>query len=126
MSDKPVAAFVTFLIVLPAYALCCLGPAAIGSGVVGAIGWSFNSPILTLAAFAVTAALITSQVIKRRRNSVGIGPCLPKDFKGDPVSVFPSGRRSKRLVSRRTDLADDNEDGQQYRLLQKALREPTS
>ena len=38
MNDKLVAMLVTFVIVLPLYAMCCLGPAAVIGSVGGLVG----------------------------------------------------------------------------------------
>ena len=39
MNDKPVAGLVTFAMVAPVVALCCLGPVVLGSVLGGVVSW---------------------------------------------------------------------------------------
>lgn len=58
MNDKLVAMLVTFVVVFPLYAMCCLGPATVIGSVAGLLGWFSGSVGLGLAGLVTTAALL--------------------------------------------------------------------
>lgn len=77
MSDKTVAAFLAFLFVFPLTVVCCLGPAALVTGVVAALGWlSQSKPLLVLAlalggifVLAPLARMIRRRSLLRRKST---------------------------------------------------------
>lgn len=66
MNDKPVAMLVTFVVVLPLYAMCCLGPAAVVGSIGGLLGWLSGCVGLGFAGLAAAAALLMSWRMHQR------------------------------------------------------------
>jgi hypothetical protein len=67
MSDKPMAAVITALVVAPLCAACILGPVVLGSMIAGFWGWLSGSGVLVGASVAILAAVL-AYALKRRGN----------------------------------------------------------
>ena len=76
MNDKPVAAILTALAVVPIVVMCCLGPVVLGSAVLGGIagwlaGWgALEIVIATLGVAAVSCAVFGLARARRDRAAV--------------------------------------------------------
>ena len=65
MSDKPVAGIVTAAVAVPVVALCCLGPAVLGSIAGGVLGWFGGLGPVAAIALVFGAALALYGVARR-------------------------------------------------------------
>ncbi len=67
MSDKPIAMLVTAAAIVPICALCVLGPAVLGSLLVGAFAWLGDAgPVLTIG-LMIVAGLLVHRTLRRRK-----------------------------------------------------------
>lgn len=67
MNDKLVAGLVTAVVIAPICAVCILGPALLGSVLVGAFGWIAGlSPVAT-AGLAIVGAILVYGYFNRRK-----------------------------------------------------------
>ncbi len=80
MSDKPVAGLVAAVAIAPVAALCCLGPAVLGSAVAWVSGWFSGLGPVTTTALAIVAAVLVIALLRRskaRRGSANGGAGEP-------------------------------------------------
>lgn len=70
VSDKPVAAFVTFLFVFPLTLVCCVGPTALVASLGAALAWLSQSTALVIISMAIGGVFILLRIIKAIR---GVG-----------------------------------------------------
>ncbi len=80
MSDKPVAGLVAAVAIAPVVALCCLGPAFLGSAVAWVSGWFGGLGPVTATALAIVAAVPVIALLRRskaRRGSANGGAGEP-------------------------------------------------
>ena len=71
MSDKPVAALVTVLVVAPLCAVCILGPAFLGAAIGGGFGWLAELRPLPTLGLATLAAVLAYGLFRLRRRGPG-------------------------------------------------------
>ncbi len=67
MSDKPVAGLVAAVAIAPVVALCCLGPAFLGSAVAWVSGWFSGLDPVTTTALAIVAAVLVIALLRRSK-----------------------------------------------------------
>ncbi len=68
MSDKPIAVLMTALVVAPICVTCLVGPAVLGSMIVGLWGWfSGNAPLAAVAVVVMAASLVYALKRRQRR-----------------------------------------------------------
>ncbi|MBJ6128246.1 hypothetical protein [Microvirga splendida] len=90
MNDKLVAMLVTFVVVLPLYAMCCLGPAAVVGSVGGLLGWLSGSVSLGVVSFAATTALLASWRMHQRKAASAASPGTSRELPGSPCCTTES------------------------------------
>lgn len=103
MSDKLLAGFVTAAVVAPICSVCVLGPAAVGSLLMGGVAWFGGAgPLLTLALMAAMGVLVV-RTLRRRRQRGGIpgerrgpAPDVSAVVDGAGAHIPASGLRSLR------------------------------
>ncbi len=67
MSDKPVAGLVAAVAIAPVAALCCLGPAVLGSAVAWVSGWFSGLGPVTTTALAIVVAVPVIVLLRRSK-----------------------------------------------------------
>lgn len=67
MDEKPVAGLVTAAVAVPLVALCCLGPAVLGSILGGMVGWFGGLNAVEVAAAALAAGALAYGFLRWRR-----------------------------------------------------------
>lgn len=68
MSDKPVAAFVTALVVAPLCSVCIFGPAVVGGALAGWFGWLSDIGAVAATALAIIAAVAAYALLRHRHS----------------------------------------------------------
>ncbi len=75
MSDKPVAGLVAAVAIVPVAALCCLGPAFLGSAVAWVSGWFSGLGPVTATGLAIVSGILAIALMRwrkaRRGNAAG-------------------------------------------------------
>ncbi len=66
-TDKLVAGLVTFAVVLPIGAVCVLGPAAFGAGLIGLVAWLGGAGGVLSIGLTIVAGLMIYRTVRRSR-----------------------------------------------------------
>jgi membrane protein YdbS with pleckstrin-like domain len=73
-SDKPVAIFVTTLIIAPLMLLCCVAPFVVIAAVSGAVGWVFGSTTIATLAVILAVGAAIAWYMRRHFDEAGKSP----------------------------------------------------